>query len=73
MGRIAVFTPLSFAFGEMTAGHWIGAAKMRILPQPEIELQSSSTSIAERTISEKYVCTYPKSEGCSQPFKYEEI
>jgi hypothetical protein len=39
----------------MTPGHTIGAAKINIFPQPEIELQSSGTSFADRTITEKYV------------------
>jgi hypothetical protein len=43
-----------FPFGEITPGHWVGAAKMKILPQPEIELQSSSISFGDRTITEKF-------------------
>jgi hypothetical protein len=50
-----------FPFGEITLGHWIGAAKMKILPQPEIELQSSSISFGDRTITEKYGFTFSNS------------
>jgi hypothetical protein len=51
----------------------IGAAKINILPQPEIELQSSGTSFADRTVTEKYVFTFSNSAGCSEPFKNEQV
>jgi hypothetical protein len=42
MGLMTIFTLWSFFFEDIAPGHWIRAAKMKILPQPEIELQSSS-------------------------------
>jgi hypothetical protein len=47
--------------------HWIGAEKIKILPQPEIEFQPSSTSFADGTITEKYVFTF------SELFKNEQV
>jgi hypothetical protein len=57
----------------MTPGHRIRVAKINILPLPEIELQSSSTSSADRTITEKYVFIFSNSAGCSEPFKNEQV